>query len=325
VGGVLFPHHQVVVPPEWEGLRVDVVLTRLLGLSRASLQRYVEEGLVHVNGQPCKKRLLVATGDLVSISLPPPPPSHVTPQEMNFDILYEDAELFIINKPAGLVVHPAPGNRSGTFVNGFVAYCADLQCDDPIRPGLVHRLDKDTSGVLIAAKKPDVVAALSGQFQDRTVRKEYLAIGVGRLEQPVCVDKPIGRDPVHRQRMAVLAGGKPATTQFVPEGPPFRLARGRGCIQSAKDCTLIRAIPHTGRTHQIRVHLASLGVPILGDSVYGHRSVNEMWNGLRQMLHCRLIAFTHPRTGKDMVVQAPIPEDMKEFLQKKDNSNGFCP
>jgi 23S rRNA pseudouridine1911/1915/1917 synthase len=309
----LFPHRQVVIPPECSGLRVDVALTRLLDLSRASLQRYIEEGLVHVNGHPCKKRLLVAAGDLLVVHLPPPPPSHVTPQEMKFDVLYEDADLFIINKPPGLVVHPAPGNREGTFVNGFVAHCSDLECDDPIRPGLVHRLDKDTSGVLIAAKKPEILSALSEQFQQRRVHKEYLAIVVGRLEQPIGVDKPIGRDPVHRQRMAVVANGKSAKTEVVPEGPPFRLtpyeAKGRECIQSRQDCTLIKAIPHTGRTHQIRVHLAWLGVPILGDSVYGIRSVNEMWNGPRQMLHCRSIAFTHPRTGEEMVIHAPIPED----------------
>lgn len=309
----MFPHHQVVVPPECSGLRVDVALTRLLDLSRASLQRYIEEGLVHVNGQPCKKRLLVATGDLLSVCLPPPSPSHVTPQKMVFDVLYEDADLFIINKPPGLVVHPAPGNRDGTFVNGFVAHCADLMCDDPIRPGLVHRLDKDTSGVLIAAKKPEILAALSEQFQERRVRKEYLAVVVGRLEHPVCVDKPIGRDPVHRQRMAVLENGKPAKTDFSPESPSFPLipygSQGRGCIQSPRDCTLVTAIPHTGRTHQIRVHLAYLGVPVLGDLVYGIRSVNEIWNGPRHMLHCRSIAFAHPRRGEEMVIQAPIPED----------------
>lgn len=321
----MFPHRQVVVPPECSGLRVDVALTKLLDLSRASLQRYIEEGFVHVNGQPCKKRSLVAEGDLLIVHLPAPEPSHVTPEEMEFDILYEDADLFIINKPSGLVVHPAPGNREGTFINGFVAHCKDLECDDPVRPGLVHRLDKDTSGVLIAAKKPDVLAILSRQFQERSVQKQYLAVIVGRLEQPVCVDKPIGRDPIHRQRMAVIASGKPAKTEFVPEGSPFRLKPRRGCIQSPRDCTLIKALPHTGRTHQIRVHLASLGLPILGDSVYGLRPVNEMWDGPRQMLHCWSIAFTHPRTGEEMVIQAPVPEDMKEFLQKKDNSHGFCP
>ena len=321
----MFPHDQVVVPPECSGLRVDVALTRLLDLSRASLQRYIEEGLVHVNGQPCKKRSLVTTGDLLVVNLPPPASSHVEPEEMSFDILYEDADLFIINKPAGLVVHPAPGNREGTFVNGFVAHCKDLECEDPVRPGLVHRLDKDTSGVLIAAKKPEILAALSRQFQERSVQKQYLAVIVGRLERPVCVDKPIGRDPRHRQQMAVIANGKSAKTEFVPEGAPFQLGQGRGCVQSPRDCTLVKAIPYTGRTHQIRVHLASLGLPILGDSVYGLRPVNEMWNGSRQMLHCCCIAFVHPRTKREMSIQAPVPEDMKEFLQKKDSSHGFCP
>ena len=309
-----FPHRQVVVPQECSGLRLDVALARLFDLSRASLQRYVAEGCVHVNGQPCKKRSLVAAGDLLSVSLPPPLPLHAVPEEMSFDILYEDADLFIINKPSGLVVHPAPGNRSGTFINGFLAHCKGLACEDPIRPGLAHRLDKETSGVLIAAKKPEILLSLSEQFQKRTVRKEYLAIVVGRMEQPVCVDKPIGRSPTHRQRMAVAAGGRTAMTEFVPLSRPFCLApylRSGGWMQSARSCTLVKAVPHTGRTHQIRVHLASLSRPVLGDRVYGIRLVNEMWGGPRHMLHCQSIAFTHPRTGEQMVVQAPTPEDMK--------------
>ena len=262
---------------------------------------------------------------MLSVSLPPPQPLHALPEEMSFDILYEDADLFIINKPSGLVVHPSPGNRTGTFINGFVAHCKDLSCDDPIRPGLVHRLDKDTSGVLLAAKKPEILAALSLQFQERTVCKEYLAVVTGRMERSVCVDEPIGRDPVHRQRMAVVAEGKKAKTDFVPEGPPFCLTpypqRG-GCIQFARDCTLVRATPYTGRTHQIRVHLALLKMPILGDSVYGFRSVNEMWGGPRQMLHCWSIAFAHPRTGKEMVVQAPIPKDMETLTNGRTHSHG---
>ena len=306
----------MVVPPECSGLRLDVVLARLIDLSRASLQRCIEERLVRVNGLPCKKRSLVATGDLLSVSLPPPSPSYATPEEMSFDILYEDSDLFIINKPSGLVVHPAPGNRKGTFINGFVAHCKDLTCDDPVRPGLVHRLDKETSGVLIAAKKPEMLAALSEQFQRRTVCKEYFAVAVGRMERPVSVDKPIGRDPVHRQRMAIAAGGKEAKTDFTPEGRPFRLIpyRGKGCIQSIQDCTLVGVVPHTGRTHQIRVHLASLSMPVLGDSVYGNRAVNEAWGGPRHMLHCRSIAFTHPRTKEKMLIQAPVPPDMNDFL-----------
>ena len=291
-------------------MRLDVALARLLDLSRTSVQGLIEDGLACVNGQPCKKRALVAAGDLLSVILPPPVPSYAIPEEMKFDILYEDADLFIINKPPGLVVHPAPGNRNGTFINGFLAHCKNLSFEDPVRPGLVHRLDKETSGVLIAAKKPEILLALSEQFQQRTVRKEYLAIVVGRMEQPACVDKPIGRDPIRRQRMAVVAGGKAAMTEFAPLGLPFPL-EGGGWMQSPQSATLVSAAPHTGRTHQIRVHLASLSLPVLGDSVYGIRAVNELWGGGRHMLHCQSIAFTHPRTGIWMVVQAPMPQDMK--------------
>ena len=288
---------QEAVPAECAGMRLDVALTKLFSHSRASLQRWIEEGLVHVNGQAQKKRYVVSEGDLLAVCPAPPPPSAVAPEPMTFDILYEDSSLFIINKPPGLVVHPAPGNRSGTFVNGLVACLKDLECQDPIRPGLVHRLDKDTSGVLIAAKTPSALQALSQQFHDRTVYKEYRAIVVGRCTEAMRCAEPIGRDPKNRKRMAIVHNGKEAQTEFFP-------------LQSSGALTLMRAVPHTGRTHQIRVHLASLGYPILGDAVYGKKDVSVK----RQMLHCWSLTVLHPVTKTPLVLQAPLPQDFQEIL-----------
>jgi 23S rRNA pseudouridine1911/1915/1917 synthase len=292
---------QSTVPAECAGLRLDNALSKLFCLSRSSLQRLIEDGLVRVNGKEQKKRYMVAEGDVLDICPEPPPPSQVAPEPMTFDVLYEDSSLFIINKPPGLVVHPAPGNRSGTFVNGLVAYLTDLECQDPIRPGLVHRLDKYTSGVLIAAKTPSVLSALSLQFHDRTVHKEYLAIVAGRCTENMESSEPIGRDPKNRQRMAIVQGGKEAHTEIFP-------------LHQSEEWTLVKAVPHTGRTHQVRVHLTALGYPILGDTLYGKRDGYAKWKGQRQMLHCWSLTFVHPVTGKPLVVQAPIPKDMCEIL-----------
>lgn len=307
----VMPWQGLCVSTDCSGLRLDLFLAQQLSISRASVQQWIEQGLVHVNGEARPKRFFVQAGDGVSFCPPEPSVSHVIPEQMLFDILYEDGELFVINKPPGLVVHPAPGNRSGTFVNGFMAYCHDLQCTDPIRPGVVHRLDKDTSGVLVAAKTPGTLAHLSRQFQERLVTKEYVALIVGHMAESVRVAEPIGRDPRNRQRMAVVSSGKEAETEFFPCGKPFRIGR-----QYTKDCTLVTAKPRTGRTHQIRVHLASLGTPVLGDALYGGTdSVVKEWR-IRQMLHCRRLGFIHPKTGESVVVEAPIPKDMRQMLPK---------
>ncbi len=290
-----------VVPTEGAGLRLDVVLTKLFPFSRAVLQRLIEEGVVCVNGRVEKKRYVVSEGDCVALSIPPQPASHIVPEPMTFDVIYEDSSLFVINKPAGLVVHPAPGNRSGTFVNGLVACLKDLACCDPVRPGVVHRLDKDTSGVLIAAKTPWALNALSQQFHDRTVYKEYLAVVAGCCQESVRCSGPIGRDPKNRQKMAIVSTGKQAQTDIIP-------------LHSTGEWTFVKAIPHTGRTHQVRVHLAFLGYPILGDAVYGKRSANEQWKVRRQLLHCWSLTVVHPETAKPLTVKAPMPYDMANVV-----------
>lgn len=292
-----------VVTAQHAGLRLDVAMTKLFSLSRTSLQRQIEEGVVFVNGHVQKKRYLVVEGDLVAFCPTPEQPSHLTPEPMAFELLYEDDVLLMINKPPGLVVHPAPGNRSGTIANGLVAYIHDLECQDPIRPGIVHRLDKDTSGVLIVAKTLGALKDLSRQFHDRLVHKEYLAIVAGCCTEPMHCSAPIGRDPRHRKRMAVIEGGKPAQTDIFP-------------LCQLESHSLVKAAPHTGRTHQIRVHLATLKYPVLGDSLYGRREINERMNVKRQLLHCSQMTFTHPVTNNEMTVQAPMPNDMREILGK---------
>lgn len=284
-----------VVPEGCAGMRLDRALSALFGGSRASLQRVLAGGRVRVNGIVQKKSYGVEKGDLLSVQFPQPEPLRVVPEAMEFRILYEDPFLFVINKPPGMVVHPAPGNKSGTFVNGFVAYCSELACIDPVRPGLIHRLDKDTSGVLMAAKDPRTLEAMSRLFQDRLVEKEYLAIVHGRFEGRRLVTSPIGRDPKNRQRMAVVEGGKDSETEFFS-------------LEAKDSVSLVRAVPYTGRTHQIRVHLRSLGHPVIGDLLYGPASQSA---APRQMLHCASIAFEHPISKKPCVICAPPPEDMR--------------
>jgi 23S rRNA pseudouridine1911/1915/1917 synthase len=283
-------------------MRLDQAVCKLLSFSRTCAQGIISGGGVLVNGKFEKKHYCVAAADRIAISLQEPrEPSKLQATRMAFDVLFEDEYVFVVNKPAGLVVHPAPGNYEGTFVNGFLAHCADSDLDDPVRPGVVHRLDKDTSGVLIAAKTQKAVKELSLQFHDRVVYKEYLAILTGILAEPVVAEGCIGRDPRYRQRMAVLANGRSARTEFFP-------------ISSNAERTLVRAVPLTGRTHQIRVHAAYLGRPILGDAVYGKNCREQKVT--RQMLHCSCILCVHPVTHRTLTLKAPLPIDMLTVVQE---------
>lgn len=218
---------------------------------------------------------------------------------MQFDILYEDEFLLAINKPPGLVVHPAPGNWEGTFVNGLLALCHIADNTDPIRPGIVHRLDKETSGVLVAAKSTPILNALCKQFHDRTVLKEYLAIVEGTCTGSHEVRGAIGRDQRHRQKMTIRLDGKEAFTQIT-------------ALASCQNLSIVKAMPHTGRTHQIRVHLASLGFPVLGDSLYGKKPCGQI---PRHMLHCAQICLVHPISHSTLVLKATIPNDMLEIMK----------
>jgi 23S rRNA pseudouridine1911/1915/1917 synthase len=288
---------------ELSGLRIDqFVVAHLPELSRARVQTLLKSGHITLNGAAAKASSRLREGDLVRVAEPPPIPAEISRQDIPLDVLFEDSDLIVINKPAGLVVHPAAGNRNGTLVNALLHHCSELSGVGGVeRPGIVHRLDKDTTGCLVAAKNDAAHRSLVRQFAGRSVSKIYLALVSGQIARPSGeVNEPIGRHPVHRQKMSVIERGRPARTSWrVLKALP---------MGSLVECTL-----HTGRTHQIRVHLKHLGHPILGDEVYGKRA-----NYPRQMLHAWKLAFSHPRTGEPVSFQSPIPADFVQAGVPKD-------
>lgn len=287
--------------------RLDAVLSALTGASRSQVAGWITGGCVQVAGQPAlKPALKLRGGEVIGVSVPPPPDATVRPENVPLDVLFEDESLIAVNKPAGMITHPAPGVSTGTLVNALLGRMSLPQQDghdgpDGYRPGIVHRLDRDTSGVIVVAKTVAAHAALASAFKDRRTRKTYLAIAAGqwKAQEPAQVDAPVGRHPVQRQRMTV-GGAQPrdAQTLFTPLDS---LPDGHG-----RTLTLVRAQPRTGRTHQIRVHLAHLGSPILGDSVYGRES--ELMP--RHALHAQFLTIPHPVTGRALHLHAPVPDDM---------------
>lgn len=289
--------------------RLDAVLSELTGVSRSQVAGWIEAGLVQVEGRGVSKASLkLRGGEALQVSPPPPPAASVEPENILLDILFEDAHLIAVNKPPGMVTHPAPGVSSGTLVNALLGRLNLPEQDgfdsaEGYRPGIVHRLDKDTSGVIVVAKTVAAHAKLSAAFKDRETQKTYLALAAGswKAEQPVRVDAPIGRHPVARQRMTV-GGVQPreAQTLFTPLAAH---PDGHG-----RTLALVQAQPRTGRTHQIRVHLAHLGSPILGDIVYGRESTVIG----RQALHAWKLQLPHPETGEPLQLQAAPPDDLLE-------------
>lgn len=294
----------LLVPSETAGARLDQWLAQQAPqLSRSRWQELVKQGAVTLNGHPSKANARLRAGDRVVYEEPAPvTPTETKPEAIPLTVLFEDADLLVIDKPAGMVVHPAAGNWQGTIVNALLHHCGELSViGGEHRPGIVHRLDKETSGCLVVAKKDFAHQRLARQFAGRTVTKIYLALAAGAFTQKSgVVDAPIGRHPVERKKMAVLKEGRAreARTSFrvlqevaAPEAP-----RGVGTVV---ECTL-----HTGRTHQIRVHLKHLGHPLLGDELYGKRA-----GFARQMLHAWRLGFTHPRSEKPIACTAPLPPD----------------
>lgn len=284
--------------------RLDVWLTDPnAGPSRAAWQRLIREGRVTVNGAPCKRNQRIAPGDRVEWTIPAPVPAAPQPEAIALQILYEDADLIVIDKPPGLVVHPAAGNERGTLVNALLHHCDDLAgIGGELRPGIVHRLDKETSGVLVVAKNEEAMRNLARQFKARETRKEYQAL-VSGVPQPAAgtVDAPIGRHPVQRKKMAVReAGGREAVSHYQTEA----------CFG---DAALLRVRIETGRTHQIRVHMAHLRHPILGDRVYGKPFRMAV---PRQMLHAARLELTHPAEGRPVSFEAPLPGDMTALIEQ---------
>ncbi|MFL6589104.1 MAG: RluA family pseudouridine synthase [Chthoniobacterales bacterium] len=293
---------KLTVASEHAGQRLDRFLaTALPDFSRSRLQTLIRTEFVSVNGKTARPRDPVRTGDAVEIREPEVEKVEAQPEDIALDILFEDDDLIVLNKPAGLVVHPGAGNLAGTLVNALLAHCQNLSgIGGKERPGIVHRLDKETSGALVIAKNDATHRHLSKQFAARTVGKIYLALVAG-LPRPHSgvVDKAIARHPIHRQKMSIARRqGRSAKTEY-------KVLRSDGKI------SLVECILHSGRTHQIRVHLHHLGHPVLGDKLYGGKRGG---NFARQMLHAWKLSFEHPRTGEPMNFTAPIPGDLADAM-----------
>jgi 23S rRNA pseudouridine1911/1915/1917 synthase len=269
-------------------------------LSRAQVQRLIAAGNITVNGQRAKPGHRLSPGDRVDIILPPTPPRELKPEDIPLKIIYEDDDLFAVDKPAGLTVHPAPGHPGHTLVNAILAHFPHLaDIGDSLRPGVVHRLDKDTSGVMLVAKNQAAQANLSKQFKSHSVTKAYLALVKGKLEpESGIIEADIGRDPRHRKKMAVVAQGREARTEY-------RVVKYIG------NYTLLEVRPETGRTHQIRVHLAAIGFPVVGDKVYGVKSKYLP----RQFLHACRLGFKLPTTGEYVEFESALPDDLEQALE----------
>lgn len=283
--------------------RVDKAVSSVLGLSRSLVEELCGEGKILVGGRPVRKNHKLHPGDKVSVEIPEPKEMTLLPTPMELDILYEDDDLLIVNKPRGLVVHPAPGNYEGTLVNGLLAYDRHLSTiNGTYRPGIVHRIDKDTSGILVVAKNDESHRNLAEQFKAHSISRKYLALVLGTMtERTGEVNLPIGRDPGSRVKMAVVKDGKPAVTRY-------------RVLEQLEGYTLVECVLETGRTHQIRVHMAYLKHPVAGDPLYGRRTPEVPLEG--QFLHAFHLGIRHPRTGEELVFDAPVPGYFTEVLER---------
>lgn len=293
---------EVIVPKEASGARLDRFLAgQLPQFSRSRLQQLIRGGAVTVNGKPGRPRDAARTGDIIRISEPPPEKTDIRPERIPLDVLFEDDDLVVLNKPPGLVVHPGAGHREHTLVNALLHHCRSLSgIGGEERPGIVHRLDKETSGCLVVAKNDEAHRSLSAQFGARTVQKIYLALVIGKLRRTTgSIEEKIGRHPVHRQRMSVTSKrGREAKTDY-------RVLAG------SHDMSLVQCDLHSGRTHQIRVHLHHIGHPVVGDKLYGAKNVRTHH---RQMLHAWKLGFQHPRSNDWKNFEAPLPDDFQQTM-----------
>lgn len=301
------------VDPADSGIRLDKYLSdRVDDLSRSAIAKLIEDGRVMIGEKPAVKSAKTAAGDTVTIEIDDPQPVDITPEDIPLDIVYEDADLLVVNKPKGMVVHPAPGNYSGTLVNALMFRCGDdlSGINGELRPGIIHRIDKNTSGLLAVAKSDAAHAGLSQQIADHSFTREYLAVAYGNIkEDERTVDAPIGRHKVDRKRMCVtMQNSKPAVTHIK-------------VLERFGDFTYISCRLETGRTHQIRVHLAHIGHPIAGDDVYGPKKVITSLGG--QCLHAYRLGFIHPVTGEYLEFTADPPVSFTTFLTKLRNDSSL--
>ncbi|QCJ41990.1 RluA family pseudouridine synthase [Bacillus sp. S3] len=286
---------------EQKGDRIDKVISGLNEeWSRTQVQQWIKEGNILVNGQTVKTNYKCSLNDVIEISIPDPEELDVIAEELDLAIYYEDQDVLVVNKPRGMVVHPAPGHMTGTLVNGLMAHCKDLSgINGVLRPGIVHRIDKDTSGLLMVAKNDRAHESLVNQLVAKTVTRKYKAIVHGVIPHDFgTIDAPLGRDTKDRQSMAVVDNGKHAVTHF-------------HVIERFKDFTLVECQLETGRTHQIRVHMKYIGYPLAGDPKYGPKKTLDI-NG--QALHAGVLGFTHPRTTEYMEFEAPLPDEFERLL-----------
>ena len=309
-------HFSLDVAEKYQGRRLDQFLSEVdLNLSRSQAKKLIEAGNILLSQRPSKPSVHLKAGDVVSGILPQPRPLSLIPESLPLSILYEDSSIIVIEKSPGMVVHPAYGNPSGTLMNALLYHCKDLGgINGVLRPGMVHRLDKDTSGVMVVAKEDEAYHQLTKQFKNRTVEKVYLAIAYGTFaKNEGLIDSAIGRHPNQRKRMSVRTKkGRPAITRW-------------RVIERLDGFTLLEIFPQTGRTHQIRVHLSSMGHPLLGDPLYGRKGrpgsihdpvLRESVKRIdRQALHACRLGFNHPQTGERIRFDSPMPQDMREVLE----------
>ncbi|MEC1749271.1 RluA family pseudouridine synthase [Bacillus mojavensis] len=292
----------ITASEEQKSERIDKFLASTEnGWSRTQVQQWVKDGQVVVNGSPVKANYKIQPGDQVTVSVPEPEALDVLAEPMDLDIYYEDQDVLVVNKPRGMVVHPAPGHLTGTLVNGLMAHCTDLSgINGVMRPGIVHRIDKDTSGLLMVAKNDMAHESLVNQLVNKTVTRKYTAVVHGIISHDDgTIDAPIGRDKKDRQSMTVTRDGKNAVTHF-------------HVLDRFQEFTLVECQLETGRTHQIRVHMKYIGFPLAGDPKYGPRKTID-FNG--QALHAGILGFQHPRTDEYIEFEAPLPEDMSALIE----------
>ncbi len=293
-------------PPEAAGERLDSFLSAALpGVTRSAAQRLIGEGLVLVDGRTGAKSQKLAGGETLAVALPEPEPAQALPQDIPLDVVYEDGDVIVVNKPVGMVVHPAPGHPDGTLVNALLYHCGGSLSGvgGALRPGIVHRIDRDTSGLIIAAKNDFAHQALAAQLQDHSLARTYEAVVVGGLPSDSgTIDAPIGRHGTDRKKMAVTdRGGRAAVTHYQ-------------VLERYPGCTYVRCRLETGRTHQIRVHMASIGHPIYGDTVYGAKKPVPGMTG--QCLHAVGLRFIHPRTGEAVELACPLNGEFQALLRR---------
>ena len=290
--------------PDVFGERIDKFISDKLDISRSRVQKLIEDGYVTVNGETAKSSQKVESTDIIMVEIPEAKPVEIVAEDILLDILYEDNDVIVINKPKGMVVHPANGNYTGTLVNAIMAHCKDnlSGINGEIRPGIVHRIDKDTSGVLVVAKNDKAHIALAKQLKEHSMTRIYIAVARGKFKDEAgVIDAPIGRNPKDRKKMGVVQNGRHAVTHYK-------------VIKQLDDCVVLEVKLETGRTHQIRVHMAYIGHPLLGDTVYS--SGKNKYGFVGQALHAKILGFIHPSTGEYMEFSSNLPEEFEKLLAK---------